>query len=96
MYPYDCKITDQSRINGLVNVAQLVLGGFSNEPIAWKNSNEIQCVPWTPQQMLALGLDLKRHVEKQTDKYEAFKVYIMNDLRTKEEIENISWDTEVV
>ena len=92
MQPYDCQITDQSRINGLVTIAQLRLANLTTEPIKWKNSNEPICIEWSPMQMLELGLDLKRHVERCTDRYEVLKVYI-NKLTTVEEVQKVTWDT---
>ncbi|RDU22217.1 DUF4376 domain-containing protein [Anaerosacchariphilus polymeriproducens] len=92
--PYDCKITDQSRINGLVSLAQLRLSNLVTEEIKWKNANQDICEVWTPEQMLALGLDLKRHMEVKTARYDNLKVY-MNSLTTIDEVKAVTWDTTI-
>jgi hypothetical protein len=87
---YDSKITDQSRINGLVAIAQLRLMGLSAEPIKWKNTNQAVCEEWQPEQMLQLGLDLKRHIEAKIETYDNLKVYI-GGLEDIEAVNNVSW-----
>lgn len=87
---YDSKITDQSRINGLVAIAQLRLMGLSAEPIKWKNANQAVCEEWQPEQMLQLGLDLKRHIEANIETYDNLKVYI-GGLEDIEAVNNVSW-----
>lgn len=87
---YDSKITDQSRINGLVAIAQLRLMGLSSEQIKWKNASQDVCEEWQPEQMLQLGLDLKRHVEHNIEIYDNLKVYI-NGLTEIEEINSVVW-----
>lgn len=42
--------------------------------------------------MLDLGLDLKRHIEKNTNHYEDLKIYI-NSLNSVEEVQKVTWDT---
>lgn len=88
---YDSKITDQSRVNGLVSIAQLRLLGFTTEIIKWKNANESECTEWTPNQMLALGLDMKRHIENATEKYDSLKVYI-NSRTNIDDVQQVTWD----
>lgn len=93
MQSYSCELTDQSRINGLVTIAQLRLANLTTEPINYyQNKDAIKCIEWQPQNMLNLGLDLKRHIEKNTDHYEDLKVYI-NSLTTVEEVQKVTWDT---
>ncbi|AKA69816.1 hypothetical protein [Clostridium scatologenes] len=90
---YDCQLTDQSRINGLVTIAQLRLVNLTTEPINYyKNKEAIKCTEWQSQNMLALGLDLKRHIEKNTNRYEDLKIYI-NSLNSIEEVQKVIWDT---
>lgn len=93
-FPYDCKITDQSQVNGLVSIAQLRIMGLTDEPIKWKNSNQLVCEVWTPEQMLQLGLDLKRHVESKIQQKDNLKGYI-NTLTTIDEVNNVTWETVV-
>lgn len=41
---YSCELTDQSRINGLVTIAQLRLANLTTEPINYyKNKEVIKC-----------------------------------------------------
>ncbi|WP_333860813.1 DUF4376 domain-containing protein [Clostridium sp.] len=90
---YSCELTDQSRINGLVTIAQLRLSNLTTEPINYyKNKEADKCTEWQPKNMLDLGLDLKRHIEKNTNKYEDLKIYI-NSLNSIEEVQKITWDT---
>ena len=92
---YDCEMTDQSRISGLVSIAQLRVLNLSTEPIKWKATGELECYEWTPVQMLELGLDLKRHIEANTDRFYALRVYALDDNRTKDELEAITWDMDL-
>ncbi|AWI04071.1 hypothetical protein [Clostridium drakei] len=90
---YSCELTDQSRINGLVTIAQLRLANLTTEPINYyKNKEAIKCTEWQPKNMLALGLDIKRHIEKNTNHYEDLKIYI-NSLNSVEEVQKVTWDT---
>ncbi|AKA68562.1 hypothetical protein [Clostridium scatologenes] len=90
---YACELTDQSRINGLVTIAQLRLANLTTEPINYyKNKEAIKCTEWQPKNMLNLGLDLKRHIEKNTNHYEDLKIYI-NSLNSVEEVQKVTWDT---
>lgn len=93
MEDYACELTDQSRINGLVAIAQLRLANLTTEPINYyKNKEAIKCTEWQPKNMLDLGLDLKRHIEKNTNHYEDLKIYI-NSLNSIEEVQKVTWDT---
>ncbi len=92
---YDCELTDQARISGLVSIAQLRLAGLSEEILTWKASGELECYEWTPKQVLDLGLDLKRHIQDITDRFYALRVYALNPGRTLDELEAITWDLEV-
>lgn len=92
---YDCEMTDQSRIAGLVSIAQLRLSGLSAEPLKWKGTGELECYEWTPEQMLTLGLDLKRHIQNITDRFYAIRVYALTPERSIEELEAITWNLEV-
>lgn len=75
---YDCDYTDQARISGLVAVAQTVLMGLADESIGWKAKGELECYPWTPQQMIQLGLDVKRHIEKETGLFYEKRIKVIN------------------
>jgi hypothetical protein len=90
---YDCELTDQSRISGLVSIAQLRIMNLSTEPIKWKATGELECYEWTPEQILVLGLDLKKHIEKNTDIFYAFRIYALDPARTIQELEGLSWES---
>ena len=92
--PYDCKITDQSRINGLVSVALLVINGLSNESIKWKNSNQTVCEIWAPQQIMGLALDMKRHIERNIERYDSLKEYIYT-LTSIDDVKSVKWTTPI-
>ncbi len=92
---YDCEMTDQARISGLVSIAQLRIAGLSTEILKWKATGELECYEWTPEQMLVLGLDLKRHIQDVTDRFYALRIYALAPERTIEELEAITWDLEV-
>ena len=88
---YDSEMTDQSRIGGLVSIAQLRLSGVSTEPIKWKANGELSCYEWLPESMLFLGLDLKRHIESLTDRFYDLRVWALDSVRTIEELKAWSW-----
>ncbi len=92
---YDCEMTDQARISGLVSIAQLRIAGLSTEILKWKATGELECYEWTPEQMLVLGLDLKRHIQDVTDRFYVLRMYALAPERTIEELEAITWDLEV-
>jgi hypothetical protein len=75
---YTADYNDQARMAGLVSIAQLVLAGLSTEPLRWKASDELECYVWTPQSILALGLDLKKHVEANTNKFYELRIQVLN------------------
>jgi hypothetical protein len=85
---YDCEFTDQSRIAGLVSIAQMRVLGFSDEPLKWKAHGELVCYEWTPQSILMLGIDVKKHIESRTDKFYILREQVINSL-SKDEIESI-------
>lgn len=87
---YDCEMTDQSRITGLVNVAQMRIQGLTNEILKWKASEELECYEWDIQQILTLGLDMKKHIEENTDKFYGLRKQILV-AETKEAVRNYSW-----
>jgi hypothetical protein len=87
---YDCELTDQSRISGLVQVAQLKLLNIIDEPIQWKAKGELTCYDFTPAEMLKLGVDLKRHIENKTNKFYQLRLQILNSSNIQE-IKNIKW-----
>lgn len=87
---YDCEMTDQARISGLVSIAQLRLMNVSAEPLRWKASGEMECYEWLPEQILMLGLALKNHIEVNTDKFYTLRIQT-NEAETIEAINNIVW-----
>lgn len=87
---YDCEMTDQARISGLVSIAQLRLLSMSDEPLYWKASGELECYEWQPQQILMLGLDLKKHIETKTDKFYELRIQV-NSAESIEAISQIEW-----
>jgi hypothetical protein len=91
---YDCELTDQSRVNGLVSIAQLRLSGLTDEPLKWKNAEQEACVEWTPEQILALGLDMKRHIEGNIERYDNLKIYVKS-LSSIDEVKAVTWDMEI-
>lgn len=87
---YSCSSTDQVRINGEVTMAMAVKAGFSTESISWKNINQTQCVTWTADSMIKLGIDLHSFVTSKTDYLEALTVYI-NSLTTTDDVNKVTW-----
>jgi len=87
---YDCEITDQTRISGLVQLAQLKLLGIIDEPIKWKAKNEPSCYEFTPAEILQLGVDLKKHIENVTDKFYSLRTQILN-CSSEDELDLIKW-----
>lgn len=87
---YSCSQTDQVRINGEVTMAMAVKAGFSTEIISWKNVNQTQCVTWTADAMIKLGVDLHSFVTSKTDYLEALTVYI-NSLTTTDDVNKVTW-----
>ena len=90
---FDCSLTDQSNIMGLVAKAQMILAGISTDTtLDWKASGEPLCYPWTPSQALTLGMDLFTHKTDNIKKYENLRAYIKT-LTNVEEINNVTWET---
>lgn len=87
---YDCDYTDQSRIAGLVSIAQLRLMSSSDETISYKASGELSCYEWLPQEIIQLGLDLKRHIESKTNKFYRLRIQVL-DCSDESQINAISW-----
>jgi hypothetical protein len=87
---YDCEYTDQSRIAGLVSIAQLRLMSLSDETISYKASGELSCYEWLPQEIMQLGLDLKRHIESKTNKFYRLRIQVL-DCSDESQINAISW-----
>lgn len=87
---YSCSQTDQVRINGEVTMAMAVKAGFSTETTSWKNVNQTQCVTWTADSMIKLGVDLHKFVTAQTDYLEAITVYI-NSLTSIDDVNKVTW-----
>lgn len=87
---YSCSQTDQVRINGEVTMAMAVKAGFSTEAISWKNVNQTQCVSWTADAMIKLGVDLHAFATFKTDYLEQLTAYI-NSLTTIEAVNAVTW-----
>lgn len=87
---YSCSQTDQVRINGEVTMAMAVKAGLSTEIISWKNVNQTQCVTWTADAMIKLGVDVHSFVTSKTDYLEALTVYI-NSLTTIDDVNKVTW-----
>jgi len=87
---YACDATSQMRINGEVTMAMAVKAGFSTEALSWKNTSQPECVTWTADQILKLGIDLHSFVTTQTDNLEALTVYI-NSLTTVATVNAVTW-----
>jgi hypothetical protein len=90
---FDCELTDQSNIAGLVSVAMLLLNGTPiEESLRWKSSDMPICINFLPQQIMKLGLDLHKHKTECILQFEKLRMYINDISRIYEEIKNITWD----
>jgi hypothetical protein len=91
----DCTRDDQSYIMGLVAKSQMIASGIATDKtLDWKASGEPICYPWTPQQVIALGMDLFNHLTEKKKRYEGLRMYI-DQLTDIETIKAITWDTEI-
>lgn len=90
---FDCEITDQLNILGLVGKAQLMMISptLTDNIIEWKASGEPTCYPWTPQQVIQLGIDMYGHVSNNIKRFEELRMYVVDPRRTIEEIEAVDW-----
>lgn len=89
---FDCSITDQSNIMGLVAKAQMILASLTTDTtLDWKASGEPLCYPWTTTQVMTLGMDLFAHKTENIKRYEQLRAYIIT-LATVEEVNNVTWD----
>lgn len=90
---FDCELTDQSNIAGLVSVAMLMMSGTPvEEQLRWKSSDEPICHDFTVQQIMKLGLDLHKHKTEMITRFEQLRVYINDVIRTIDEIKAVTWD----
>jgi hypothetical protein len=88
---FDCDYTDQSTIQGLVIAALLKQQGLTNEIIKWKSTGEPECYEFTVEQILTLGIDMKKHIETNIDKFNTLRISV-NNATTTNEISAIIWD----
>lgn len=91
---FDCEIKDQTNIIGLVAKAQMILANLSTDTsLDWKASGEAVCYPWTPEQILTLGMDLFSHKTAMIKKFELLREYI-NKQTDVEIVQAITWETQ--
>jgi hypothetical protein len=94
---FDCELIDQSNIMGLVAKAQIILSNplLEDKSLDWKASGELICYPFTIEQVVQLGMDLYNHKASLIKKFELLRVYI-NSLATIDEVNVVTWNTEIV
>jgi hypothetical protein len=92
---FDCTITDQTNIMGLVAKAQMILAGLATDDILdWKATGEPACYPWTPQQAIKLGQDLFFHKTEKIKRYEALRTFIKEQTDVNI-VQLIAWETKI-
>lgn len=90
---FDCSLTDQSNIMGLVAKAQMILANLTTDnTLDWKASGEPLCYPWTTTQVMTLGMDLFAHKTEMIKRFEQLRAYIIT-LTDVEVIKNVTWET---
>ena len=75
---FDCEVHDQSTIQGLTITAMLGLQGLTQEETHWKATGELECYKFEYTQILKLATDLKKHVEKNINQFNAERLAILN------------------
>ena len=75
---FDSTANDQASINGLATVAMAGIIGITTEETHWKASGELECYKFEYAQVMALALDLKRHVESNIAQFNAERLAILN------------------
>lgn len=75
---FDCSMTDQATIQGLVITAMLGLQGVTQEECLWKATGELECYAFTYAQIIQLGTDLKLHIQDNINQFNAERLVIMN------------------
>jgi len=75
---FDCAMTDQANIQGLTLTAIMGLNGLTTEETHWKGTGELECYKFEYVQMLKLAEDLKKHVEKNINQFNAERLAILN------------------
>ena len=75
---FDSTMEDQATIQGLTLTAIMGLNGLTTEETHWKGTGELECYKFEYVQMLKLAEDLKRHVEKNINQFNAERLAILN------------------
>ncbi len=73
---FDCEEHDQRKIIGMAFTAKLVLDGVSTRKLSWKGKGELECYEFTPAQVLQLADDMYKHIEDNTEQFNAERVMI--------------------
>lgn len=75
---FDSTMEDQATIHGLTLTAIMGLNGLTQEETHWKGTGELECYKFEYVQMLKLAEDLKKHVEKNINQFNAERLAILN------------------
>lgn len=75
---FDCQMYDQTNIMGLAITAMLGLQGLTTEECHWKASGELECYKFEYAQVIQLAVDMKKHIQAQTDQFNAERIAILN------------------
>jgi len=75
---FDSTMEDQATIQGLTLTSIIGLNGLATEETHWKGTRELECYKFEYVQMLKLAEDLKKHVEKNINQFNAERLAILN------------------
>lgn len=81
-------------IQGLANKAALIKSGadLPDKNLDWKTSDDAVCYPWTPDQVIILGVDLSTFMTSNIKKKETLQSYVRS-LTNATDINSVTWDT---
>lgn len=91
---FDSSPENRNLIIGLAMKASLIASGatLADSNIDWKAKDEAICYPWTPQQIITLGVDMSTFLTNAIKHKEQLQTYV-NTLTTVEEVQSVTWDT---
>jgi len=87
---FDSKMTDQANIGALCTMAMAVMSGLTTKELSWKGSGEMTCYIFSPQQVIALGMDMHTHIETNIKRFEELRLQVLA-CKTIEEVNAITW-----
>ncbi|MDV3426144.1 MAG: XkdX family protein [Bacillota bacterium] len=93
---FDSTQNDIGFIQGLASKASLIKSGMQLEDntLDWKASDEPVCHTFTPDQMIALGVDLSTFMTTNIKKKEQLQAYVKT-LTKAEDVQGVTWDTQI-